>query len=963
MHSLRHAGTGVLAILLSLGAGAPLARGQSPPGDERVVAVRVVSESTGVLEENPAGLPVQSGQPFDPDAIRESLRQLYRTGKYADIRVETNEVSGGVRLNFVVHPNLFVNVVRVTGVREPPTPQRAASALRLRLGEPYLQSVLDAGLTRLSQALKDDAFYHPVFTPALTPYPHTRQMDIIIRVDSGPRARVGAVEVRNPTIYPGKELLERSKLKPGQALTSARLDRAAERLRKLLFKRGLLGARVAVHRGDYDAARNVVPIELEIAAGPPVHVEVGGAKISAGNLHRLVPIYQEGAIDEDLLLEGRRNLRDYFERQGYFDSDVQYDSREDVKGGRSITYRVKPGARRRLEGIAIHGNHYFRDESLRSRLTLLPEQLLARGRFSTRLLHADEDSMRALYLANGFLAAQVHGEVLENYAGRRGDLFVRFEINEGPQTRIASFRIEGNKALDTETLLSSVGAAPGQPYSEANVAADRDNLLALYYNEGFPDVRFEASAQPVADANRVNLSYHIIEGPRISVSQVLLAGYQHTRPGIIRRQIEIQPGEPLRQGEVVETQRRLYDLGVFSRVTVAPQNPDGTETGKTVVVEVEEAKRFTIGYGGGFEAQRLQSSTNPNATVLSVSPRGIFELGWGNFGGRAHTLAFKARASTLQRRALLSYTAPNFWNRRNLNFQLTGFAAKTRDIRTFTSTRYEGVAQFEQRRSPITSFLYRYFYRKVLVDAKSLHINPSEIPLFSQPTKVSGFGATWVRDRRDNPADPSRGRFWTADLAVAARPLGSSATFGRFFLQNSTFTPIGRNLVFARSTRIGIEEPFGSSFASSIPLPERFFAGGGNNLRGFALNQAGPRDTTTGFPVGGLALMVFNQEMRFPLRLPYTDGRAGGALFYDAGNVYTRASQITFRSTPPPNDLNYLSHTIGFGVRYATPVGPVRVDFGYQLNPARFLLPTATAPNATARLPAFQFFFTFGTSF
>ena len=963
MHSLRHAGTGMLALLLSLGAGAPLTRGQSPPGGERVVAVRVVSDVTGVLEENPASLPAQPGQTLDSDAIRESLRQLYRTGKFADIRVETTEVSGGVRLEFVVRPNLFVNVVRVVGVREPPTPQRAASALRLQLGEPFLPSVLEAGLARLGQALKEDGFYTPVFHPELTPNPQTRQMDIVVRVDSGTRARVGAVEVRNPTIYPEKELLARSKLKPGQALTAARLDRASERLRKLLFKRGLLGARVALHRGDYDGAKNAVPVVLEIAAGPPVRVEVSGARISKGNLHRLMPVYQEGAIDEDLLLEGRRNLRDYFERQGYFDSDVQYDSREDVKGGRAITYTVKLGARRRLEGIAIHGNQYFRDESLRSRLSLLPEQLLARGRFSTRLLHADEDSIRALYLANGFPSAQVHGEVMENYAGRRGDLFVRFEIAEGPQTRIASFSIEGNKALGTETLLSSVGSTSGQPFSDANVAADRDNILALYYNEGFPEVRFESSVEPAAEANRVALTYHIVEGPRFSVSQVLLAGYEHTRPGIIQRQIEIQPGQPLRQGEVVETQRRLYDLGVFSRVTVAPQNPDGTETDKTVVVEVEEAKRFTIGYGGGFEAQRLESGTNPNASVLSLSPRGIFELGWANFGGRAHTLAFKARASTLQGRALLSYTAPNFLNRRNLNFQLTGFAAKSRDIQTFTSTRYEGVAQFEQRHSPITSFLYRYFYRKVLVDAKSLHINPSEVPLFSQPTLVSGFGVTWVRDRRDNPADPSRGRFWTADLAVAARPIGSSATFGRFFLQNSTFTPIGRNLVFARSTRFGLEEPFGSSGASSIPLPERFFAGGGNSLRGFALNQAGPRDTTTGFPVGGLALLVFNQEMRFPLRLPYTDGHAGGALFYDAGNVYTRASQITFRSTPPPNDLNYPSHTIGFGVRYATPVGPVRVDFGYQLNPARFLLPTTTAPNATARLPAFQFFFTFGSSF
>jgi outer membrane protein assembly factor BamA len=412
---------------------------------------------------------------------------------------------------------------------------------------------------------------------------------------------------------------------------------------------------------------------------------------------------------------------------------------------------------------------------------------------------------------------------------------------------------------------------------------------------------------------------------------------------------------------VVDTQRRLYNLGIFTRVNIAPQNPDGTETEKTLVVEVEEAKRFTIGYGGGFETQRLADSKNPNATSISVSPRGIFELGWGNFGGRAHTLSFKVRASTLQGRALLSYTAPNFLARRNLSFQLTGLAAKTRDIRTFTSTRYEAIAQLEQKHSPITSFLYRYFYRKVLVDAKSLHIDPSQVPLFSQPTGISGVGITWVRDRRDNPVDPVKGRFWTADVVLAARQLGSRATFARIFFQNSSFTPIKKNLVFARSARIGIEKPFGGSSALDIPLPERYFAGGGNSLRGFALNQAGPRDPVTGFPVGGLALLAFNQELRFPLRLPYTSGHAGGAVFYDVGNVYSSASRITVRYTPPPNDLNYLSHTIGLGIRYATPVGPVRVDFGYQINPAKFLLPTA--PGGVARLPSFQFFFSFGSGF
>jgi outer membrane protein insertion porin family len=258
----------------------------------------------------------------------------------------------------------------------------------------------------------------------------------------------------------------------------------------------------------------------------------------------------------------------------------------------------------------------------------------------------------------------------------------------------------------------------------------------------------------------------------------------------------------------------------------------------------------------------------------------------------------------------------------------------------------------------------------VLVDANSLKINPEQIPLFSQPTRISGFGFSWIRDRRDNPADATRGSYNTADFSFYSKSLGSSASFGRLFFQNSTYTPLARVLVFARSTRFGVEEPFGSTTSDNIPLPERFFAGGGTSIRGFSLNQAGPRDPVTGFPVGGLAELVFNQELRFPMRLPWLGTSVGGTVIYDAGNVFSRLNTITLSPSPSsPTELNFFSHTIGFGIRYNTPVGPVRLDLGYLLNPAKFQVScetgTAGCVNGTrlATLPRFQFFFNIGSVF
>ncbi len=975
------------AVCLATGAALAQQAPEALPEEQRIVAVRVVTESGELLETNPPHIPSQPDSLYQSEAVRESLRQLFRTGRYADVRAEATDVPGGVRLDFVVRRNFYIDIVHVVGLEPPPGESVALAALRLGLGQAYRETLLAEALARLQATMAEEGYYQARIGYELSPVPGTRQMNITVQVTPGRRARIGKVGIVNRTAFGDEELLRRSKLRAGQQVRIRRLESAADRMRKFLVKKGYLGARVTMRRGEYDAQTHTLPIEMEISAGAHVRAEVSGAKISSRDLRKVLPIYQEGTVDEDLLQEGRRNIRDYLERQGYFDADVQYTIGEDVeKGQQVITYRVERGNRRRLAGVAFEGNRYFNSELLRGRLAILPARFPASGRFSRRMLRDDEDSIRDLYVANGFRDVKVASEVIEDYAGREGDLFVRFQIEEGPQTRVAELRVEGNQAFTEDYLLGqAIDSEPGQPFSEFNVTSDRDNILALYFNDGFPEARFEWEVAETAEANRVRLTYRITEGAQITVEQVLLSGYEFTRPGVIADEVQIEPGEPLREGEVIETQRRLYNLGVFSRVAIAPQNPEGTDTEKTLVVQVEEARRYTLAYGGGIEVQRLGSGGDPVSGQVRASPRGLFEVTRANFLGRAHTVAFKTRFSTLQSRALLSYTAPNLLTRpTSLALLLTGFADRTRDVRTFTSTRYEATAQLEQRPSPFSSLLYRYTFRRVLVDPDSLRVSQDRIPLFSQPTKISALGLTWIRERRDNPADASRGNFNTVDFSVAARGLGSSASFLRFFVQNSSFHPLRRGLVFARSTRIGIEEPIGETLPDNIPLPERFFAGGGNSLRGLGLNQAGPRDPVTGFPVGGLALLVFNQELRFPMRLPFVGGRVGGAIFYDAGSVFTRANRITLRSSPPTPDLtqpldqqaalDYFSHTIGFGFRYATPIGPVRLDLGYQLNPPRFAfcstdgtVPHASCPAGqlaqTSRLPRFQFFFNIGSIF
>jgi len=1008
---------------------------------ETVVAVRIVTEDGRVLSEAPAGLSISIGKPLDREQVAESIRTLYRTGDYADLRAIATRVDGGVRVDFVVREQLFFNEVIIHGLVSPPTEASAIAAVQLPLGEPYRVDAVNEGLERLRELLREEGFYAAQISAQTVPHPENHQMDVVINLQAGPRARIKEIELKNGTEFRDAEILSRSKLKAGRALTAAHVQRGTSRVRNFLVKTGHLNARAVVRRGTYDAKSNTIPLELEVTEGPLVRIAVTGAKFSGGELKKLVPVYQEGAVDADLLEEGKRNIRERLERDGYFDAEVEYATSTNevtLKNGRKgseevITYRVERGDRHTLLGIEITGNHYFDAELLRSRLTIYRKAFAQRARFSRRLLESDRDSMRNLYLANGFLEAMVDAQALDNYKGKEGDLVVRFVIQEGKQTRVASLQIEGIHAFKEDELLGVVASTPGQPYSEFNVATDRDNILAMYFNDGYPEARFTATAEKVTDiemmqapvnsaqktgkgnktdktkdseafqGDLMQVVYRIEEGPQTRVRKILLTGYEHTRANVIRREIKVKSAAPLREGEVVESQRRLYNLGVFNRVTIQPQNPNGSDPNKDIVVLVEEAKRFTLAYGGGFEVQRLASTTNPAGSEVQAAVRGILEISKLNVTGRGDSLSLKLRGSTIEDRALLGYNHPNTFSDPHLNLQVTAYTERTQDINTFTQTRYEGSVEMTDQVTPRTSLLYHYAFRKVLVSNLNATIPAVEIPLFNAPTLVSQFGAGWVRDARDNPADATKGNFNSADFSVADTRIGSSASFLRFYFQNSTYYPIKRRFSFARSARIGILKPYGDTVSLTfpaqtttplptvIPLPERFFAGGGTSLRGFALNQAGPRDSVTGFPVGGQALLIFNQEFRFPMRLPFIGSALSGALFYDGGNVYSRLSRVTLRPYPPKpaffpnstqcefnctNELNYFAHTVGLGFRYATPVGPIRIDLGYQINRPQFVTPVCPSGAASVdclkgtvfgfqatRLPGFQIFFNLGSTF
>jgi outer membrane protein insertion porin family len=940
-------------------------------------------ELPGVPPEETAALlaatPLKIGEPLTREGLHDAMQALFATGRFADIQAEADRTdTAGVRLRFLTTANFFIGMVIIEGVSTNPSANQLASATRLQLGELYAREKIDRALAGIQRIMEENGLHLSKTTSSEQRDEQQHQVNLTFHVVPGPRAVVGEIALQGDAGYSVEQIKEIAKLHPGEKVYSNRISRALQRIRARYQKQNRLLAQVELSSSTYRAEHNTMDYVFKADRGPVVEIAADGFKLSQRVLRRLVPIYEEGAVDDDLLNEGRRNIQNHMQTLGYFEATVSVSQHNSPDGKEvQVVYLVKPGDRHKLVAIHISGNRFFSAEQIRTRMQdQAAGRLFSHGRYSEALLAEDVLGIQSLYRASGYRQAEINSKLATSYKGDPSQLAIDITVKEGPQTRVMWVRIEGSYTLPQEQL-PELSTAEGQGFDESSLADDRDTILGKYFDNGFPNATVDVAYVPVPSADslpRVGVTFTIHEGEQFFVNQLYLNGLHYTRFGVARREVRVQPGAPLSQQALLESQRRLYDLGLFKQVDTAIQNPDGTESRKNVLVTAREADRYTFDYGVGFEFQTGQPAygTNQPLGQTGVSPMVSFGVSRINVGGRNQTVSLKTNVGRLQQRALISYNIPKLFNWENFRFTATGLYDNTVDVSTFTSKRLEGTLQLLQvlkksQDRELTTFAYRFSYRRV--EASNIEVTDNLIPLLSKPTRVGTPNFLYIRNRRDNDLESTRGSYTTVEGGVAASAFGSEADFSRVLIKNSTYHTFFRNrstgqgYVFARSTTVGVENPFGSTIVADpsqtitanetlIPLPERFYSGGGNSHRGFGLNQAGPRDPFTGFPVGGSAVFLNSLEMRFPnVRVPLLNDNIGFTLFEDMGNVFARPQEMIpslgrfhqpyqgdcFHEDTHLNcNYNYASHAIGMGVRYQTPIGPLRFDFGYNLNPPYF---------------------------
>ena len=984
----------------------------------QVVSIAFDGVREDLLKPLPAQLPQQVGVPLDPGKVRESLRSLYATGLYQTIEVAGIRDGNNVSLIFSGDPRLFLGRVNVEGVKDERLDAVLDNATQLQAGTAYSESKVALAEPAVSAALQNNGYYRGQIAATKVIDHENSLVDINFYTTTGAQARVGDVELTGESGLTEAQFRKQGKLKRNSKVNRNTVSRALRNLRKHYNKRERLAATISLTSSEYVPPSNHLNYTFLAHQGPVVLVKVQGAKISNSQLEKLVPVYEEGTVDQDLLNEGAQNLRNYYEGHGYFDVKVTHAPVRTDPQHVTALYTVELGKRHVVDSVTVSGNKYFSAQLITERLNVRPNSFLDRyGAFSQQLVAQDVSSIKALYMSNGFSAVTVTPKFTDSDTGggkasKISHFKIDYAIDEGTQRRIGKYDIVGVTAEQLIDLRPYLNTQVRQPYSAVNINQDRNLVQTYFFSKGYDNALVNVFQQAEPDhPDAVDFTMNVNAGKQFFVRKVIVSGVERTKPAVVQQRVTLRPGDPLNQTALLQMQRRLYDLALFNEVNTAIQNPNGDETYKNILVNLTEAKRWDINYGFGFEVQTgapsegclsladqiqlgIQNSykCNPNG-VTGASPRVLFNISRTNLRGTDQSITLRTNYGTLEQIAMLSYSDPHLFDKPSLNLTLSGGYNNSAVITTYKASILSGALRLSQRVTRPTTLIYSFSYRRVVVNSATLQVSLAEIPLLAQPVRVGGPGITYIRDTRDVALDAHHGSFNTGEVFLSDGKFGSQANFARVDLSNSTYYSFGRDhWVLARQTRYGQERSFGNGDAQLIPLPERLYAGGATSHRGFPINSAGPRDPQTGYPVGGYAVFVNNLELRMPpptLRWVGTD--LSFVLFYDMGNAFQKSSQVwpsalrtkqphsytcrnvsvpyTTYNTPDTCDFNDFSHALGLGLRYHTPIGPVRADFSYNLNPPIYPIIYDYTTNAMSPNPHvgqaghFNFFFSIGQSF
>ena len=817
-----------LLIVALVSCAATQAFAQSAPesySGRQVTAVRVAIDGAPTTEAALIDLiETRPGQNLTLAAVRESIAHLYSLARFQDVQVEAIDGSGGaieLRYNLVaIRAVDKVDFRGSLGLSEGLLRDTVAERFG-RAPQPGRAQEVTRELERLYQ---DRGYFRASIRPGSAELHDPERTILTFDIEAGPQARVGEIAVVGNARASREELLGRLDLAPGRAYQREQLNARLTGYANRLKKRGYLQAEASQTARLSEDGR-VADLTIDVQSGPTVTVTFEGDPLPLDRRNELVPFEREGSVDEDLREDAVQRIRDYLHQQGYWKAEVPIPREQRSDDSLAIVFTVKKGPIYRVaaEGVQITGNNGISLEEIRPLLVLRPGDL-----YNSAHLDAIAGALERLYRTRGFRWVDIKSSEID--AGSDGgSARVRpvIAIIEGPRAVLGEVAVTGAKALGDSEIRRVMQLQTGQPYYEPSITSARDAIQLEYLNLGYSTVQVSITPALSEDRTRVDLRFDVVEGPQTLVDHVIIVGNTRTSEEIIRREVLLRPGAPLGLTDLLESRRRLSALGLFRRIDVR-QLEHGQASRRDVLVTVEEAPATAIGYGGGLEASSvLRAGLDGGGAEerLEFAPRGFFDIGRRNLGGKNRSISLFTRVAVRPRdepddpaldgrgfglseyRVVGTYREPSalFWN---ADLLLT--AAAEQGVRSSFNFRRRGVgAELTRRVSRAIRVSGRYSFSTTRTfDERLSDQEQATIDRLFPQVRLSAFSGAVSRDTRNDVVEPTGGTLVSGEASVAVRFLGGEVGFVKTYLQGSWFKrlPGERGIVFATRATVGLAD-------------------------------------------------------------------------------------------------------------------------------------------------------------
>ena len=900
----------LVAILLAFSSMAVVGQEYFPPSEDKtIVAISFFPEpDTASL---PDLLEMRVGDKFSSEALRNSIRNIFQLGLYEDVKVSWSEIGNDISLKFELQEKPVIEGVTIIGYG-PVSKQKIITTAQLESDSRYDETREQRIITELSRVYREEGYYSAGINIFNMVNLETGGIRLEINIEPGEPTLLEEVRLFGFPVLPEAEVMELlSQSGPGKIYREVAFKNELEKVRDYYRKKGFLTADVTLNNALYDAEKNVVYANLMINAGPVVKTVFNPQTDDEKLWLSQIPFSDKNIPVEGILDNGRSKITQHLKRNGYVDAQVEISYSVDEEAALQVEININKGTSIKVGNLLIDGIEEELVLEVLPRLNLSKKGWFSSPLFSEAALNEDIERIRKYLREEGFPLAKVTVERQEQLK-QKDAVLLTLNVDPGPRAVVSSIAFVGNRNYETSELLPHLGLAVGDSLNARKINNSVQNLRDWYDSQGYSQAQI--NARTTGTSERQAMRIDIKEGEKGTITKIIIAGNSITDEDLVRDALTFKEGDPYSLQQIMESQRALYRMGTFDRVTISSIDEEISQKEKRVVVRLNEARPYSLLYGFGVDSDEKF--------------RFSFGFSNSNISGRNIEAGFSTRVSQIQQRYQLSFSSPRIFG---------GLVDNT--LRIF----YEDLQRpgYGARKKGLILESSGLHFRgwNVIARAQTKWIDLFKVEpgvavnRLEQPVHLNLFSTIFTRDTRDDLLDPTSGALYNGIIQFSPQIFGSDSGYVKAEGLYYSYRNVTPSILLATAFRFGLAMPFDNN--DEIPISERFFMGGSTSLRAFDLDGVGPVYLGADgnfYPAGGNAMINASAELRFPLL-----AGMGGVTFYDLGNVYEKVEDV---------DLTDLEHALGLGLRFATPLGPLRFDFGKSL-----------------RTSDSQFYFTFGHAF